>query len=36
MSKIDVKEMNKPKFISLEFDGFGMHANLQRPKGEQS
>jgi hypothetical protein len=36
MSKIDVKEMIKPKFNSLEFDGVGMHANLQRPKGMQS
>ena len=36
MTKIDVKGMIKPEFSPIEFDGIGMHANVQRLKGKQS
>ena len=36
MTKIDAKGMIKPKFSRVEFDGIGMHANVQRLKGKQS
>ena len=35
MTKIDAKGMIKPKFNHVEFDGIGMHANVQRLKGKQ-